>query len=196
MFAMAAGETDAKAALMEAPEAQAGSNAARTDPASAAAEAQQQSATPAVSVAEAATPANQIVVPNVEELAGHAPFGSGTCYDLGVAFGMPASTKQISPGPAPDGNTPVGTLVGTFSGNGGTTYIPKHGLGHIAAFLGFGDRQGVNKQDAKGMWVMDQYAGRGEVNKSFIPFGGTKSYNNDANNYRIVVPSPAYKKED
>jgi hypothetical protein len=33
MFAMAAGETDAKAALMEAPEAQAGSNAARTDPA-------------------------------------------------------------------------------------------------------------------------------------------------------------------
>jgi hypothetical protein len=35
MFAMAAGETDAKAALMEAPEAQAGSNAERTDPASA-----------------------------------------------------------------------------------------------------------------------------------------------------------------
>lgn len=83
--------------------------------------------------------------------------------------------------------------MGTFSGNGGTTYTPKSGLGHIAALLGFGDRKGINPGNAKGMWVMDQYAGRGKVDRSFIPFGGTRNYNNDANNYRIVL-SP--KKED
>jgi RHS repeat-associated protein len=139
-----------------------------------------------------------IVVPNVQKLAGHDTFGNhdGTCYDLGVAYGMPASSKQISPGPVPDGNTPVGTLVGTFSGAGGTKYSPHKGQGHIAALLGFGDRKGINSQDPKGMWVMDQYAGRGEVNKSFIPFGGKKNYNNDANNYRIVLsPQPAKKEE-
>ena len=142
------------------------------------------------------TPGKQpIVVPNVEDLAGHAPFGNhdGTCYDLGVAYGMAPSSKQISPGSAPNANTQEGTLVGTFSGNGGTTYAPKSGLGHIAAFLGFGDRKGINPGNAKGMWVMDQYAGRGKVDRSFIPFGGPKNYNNDANNYRIVL-SP--KKED
>jgi len=142
------------------------------------------------------TPGKQpIVVPNVEDLAGHAPFGNhnGTCYDLGVAYGMAPSSKQISPGSAPNANTQEGTLVGTFSGNGGTTFTPKSGLGHIAAFLGFGDRKGINPGNAKGMWVMDQYARRGKVDRSFIPFGGTKNYNNDANNYRIVL-SP--KKED
>jgi hypothetical protein len=43
------------------------------------------------------------------------------------------------------------------------------------------------------MWLMDQYANRGEVNKSFIQFGGKGNYNNDAANYRIVLLS---KKED
>ena len=133
---------------------------------------------------------------NVEDLAGHPPFGNhnGTCYDLGVAYGLPASSKEISRGKAPDANTPAGTLIGTFSGKGGT-YYPKRGLGHIAAFLGFGDKKGVNAQSAKGIWMMDQYQGRGEVNRSFIPFGGTKSYNNDANNYRIVL-APVRKGED
>jgi hypothetical protein len=45
------------------------------------------------------------------------------------------------------------------------------------------------------MWVMDQYAGRGKVDKSFIPFGGRINYNNDASNYRIVITPLPVKKE-
>jgi len=44
---------------------------------------------------------------------------------------------------------------------------------------------------SKGMTLIDRYKGRSQIDYSFIPFGGTRNYNNDANNYRIVlVPLP------
>lgn len=108
-------------------------------------------------------------------------FRDGNCVALPKAFGAP-STSQWSPGPAPDGSTPVGTLVATFYNNGGTTFANQSGLSHVGAWDG---------TNGSKITLIDQYRGRTFIDYSYIRYGGTRNYNSNASNYFIVlVPSP------
>jgi RHS repeat-associated protein len=122
-----------------------------------------------------------IVVPNAEGLVGNRVYGNGTCVALAKAFGAPRAALWMR-GPAPDANTPIGTLVATFYANDGTTFANQSGLSHVGAWDGM---------DGSIITLVDQYRGRSTIDYSYINAGGTRNYNSNANNYFIVlVPRP------
>jgi hypothetical protein len=118
-----------------------------------------------------------IVVSNAGGLVGNDVYGSGTCVDLAKEFGS-GNTGDWAPGPKPDANTPPGTLVATFEANNGTVFANQSGLSHVGSLLN------INNQ---GITLVDQFAKYSDIQQSFYAFGGTKNYNADANNYRIVL---------
>jgi hypothetical protein len=135
--------------------------------------------------------AKATVVPNPESLVGHALFGNGQCYSLGVAFGMPASHLNIHPGAAPDGTTPIGTMIGTFYGHNGdgTYYNNVSGQAHIASFDGFYQTTNSRGVTTTGIRAIDQWPNRpGGVGYSYYPFNSTTgNYEHHGENYRIVL---------
>ena len=119
-----------------------------------------------------------LVLEDVAKYIGHRPFGTGTCVDFlkGTMGNYP--TKTWVKGPKPDVNTRRGTFVATFYDNDGTAYRSESGRGHVGAWNGF---------TSNGIELIDQYRGRASVGVSDIRYGGTKNYNNDANNYYVVL---------
>ena len=125
-----------------------------------------------------------IVVPNVDGLQGKKLFGTGWCTDLAKANGAPG-TAEWAPGPAPDANTPRGTLVAVFSADHGTRYVSKHGVGHVGAFLGIEAK--TNKPGhPPGIALMDQFRGKKTIGAQEYAYGDKRSNISDAGNYRIV----------
>jgi RHS repeat-associated protein len=118
-----------------------------------------------------------IVVPNPTQLLGSPDFGSGQCVDLAKAYGAP-QTSLWKPGSAIDANTPIGTLVATFYSDNGTKFANQSGLSHVGIFMG---------ETAKGITLIDQYKSRPTIEHSYISYGGTRNYNSNASNYRILL---------
>lgn len=125
-----------------------------------------------------------IIVPNVDSLNRQPVFGTGTCVDLAKHFGAPYTGTWV-PGPKPDKDTPKGTLVGTFYNENGTKFANKSGLSHVGALLSVED---------DGITLMDQYAQRRWIGHSEIHKGGTRNYNSNSENYRIILFPTAKKK--
>jgi hypothetical protein len=133
------------------------------------------------------TPGKQpIVVPNATDLVGQKVFGTGTCVDLAKAYGAP-QTSQWTPGPAPDENTPKGTLVATFYLDNGTKFANQSGLSHVGAWEGEFSKPNGKGGTTTGIVLVDQYKGRSQIDFSKITYGGTRNYNSNASNYRIVL---------
>lgn len=108
-------------------------------------------------------------------------FGTGTCVDLfKFNTGGKYPTGTWKPGDAPGANTPIGTYVATFYDNNGTKYKSQSGFGHVGAFNGFSNN---------GILLIDQARSYNPqvIQESNIRWGGTKNYNNNASNYRIVM---------
>ena len=103
-------------------------------------------------------------------------YGTGTCTDLPKSFGMP-NTGQLREGPRVDENTPDGTLVGTLYDNG--RYRSEHGKGHVGFKNGF--------VKGKSLTLKDQYKGSKGVTSSTLRSGNNKSYNSNADNYRVIL---------
>ena len=126
-----------------------------------------------------------IIVPDLESLNGHEHFGdSETCVNLAKHFGAP-QTALWRPGAPPDANTPRGTLVATFYGNGGTKFTSVSGQAHVGA---------LKDVTGAGITLYDQYAGREKIGPSFLPYGGKHrkppqkdKYNDNGSNYRVVL---------
>jgi|GEM_PF-3698637 len=103
-------------------------------------------------------------------------YGTGTCTDLGKAFGMPNTGELRDGGPVTE-DTPDGTLVGTLFNNG--RYKSESGKGHVGFKNGFFKNRGLR--------LKDQYANSNGVKDSILRSGNNKNYNSNADHYRVLV---------
>jgi hypothetical protein len=99
---------------------------------------------------------------------------------------MPASHLNIHPGDAPDATTPIGTIIGTFAGKGGT-YNNVSGQAHIAIFDGFYQTTNSRGVTTTGIHMIDQWSSRPSVGYSDRAYGAAGNYESNAANYRIVL---------
>jgi hypothetical protein len=81
----------------------------------------------------------------------------------------------------------VHTLVATFVDNNGQKYRSESGNGHVGAFVEMFDKTNAKGDKTTGITLMDQYKGRLAIGPSDIKAGGTRNFNSDANNYRILL---------
>jgi RHS repeat-associated protein len=179
MFAMAAGETDAKAALMEAPEAQAGSNAARTDPAPAALSAGA-GAEPLIAQQpqDATTSQGPFKAKDPEKYMG-TEVGSGHCVDFVKAdTDVPRQTKDWAPGDRVSETTPSGAAIATFGPDG--RYQNESGESHAAELVSVAP-------GAQSAVVRDQWKSHPVNTRTIEDRGGRGKPVNDLSRYRVIM---------
>jgi hypothetical protein len=113
--------------------------------------------------------------PEAESLVNLPPVGSKQCVALIQTYAKAPPSSLWKAGVVVKGNTLLkkGTAIATFV-NGS---YPNHGTGnHAALYL---------KQDAAGIWVVDQWASSAKINRRRLTFKGQArdgSYHDPSNN--------------
>jgi RHS repeat-associated protein len=113
--------------------------------------------------------------------------GSGTCVDFLKSTKGNYPTSTWRKGATPDANTPIGTFIATFYDDDGTKFANQSGLSHVGAWDGYWTTADGVDTITKGIVLIDQYQARKTILPSYIPYGGTRSYNNNASNYYVVM---------
>jgi hypothetical protein len=104
--------------------------------------------------------------------------GNGQCVALVEKFAHTPSTHSWKPGPLVRGNfwLPRGTAIATF--RHGRYPNLAHGYSHAAIYL---------RQDAFGIWVLDQWRGQ-PVHERHIPFThSTRHVSNNSNAFSVIL---------
>jgi hypothetical protein len=105
-------------------------------------------------------------------------FGNGQCVTFVQRIAHTPSTHSWKPGPSVRGNfwLPKGTAIATF--RRGRYPNQSHGYSHAAIYL---------RQDAFGIWVLDQWHGQ-PVHERYILFSRhTKHVSNNSNAYSVIL---------
>lgn len=104
--------------------------------------------------------------------------GSGQCAEFVQKSAGAKMTASWRKGAKVKGNTNIskGTAIATFDSAG---RYPNHSTGnHAAIYI---------SQDASGLWVYDQWVGKGAVSKRYIRFKGTAGMSsNDGDDYFVI----------